>query len=204
MSPAAAGDWQFTADFDPDVWVPILPEDGEDLQDWALREARQCWAETPVDNPDPDRITETATALLAVAEPVATWPGVRLIHYPSLALPPGPVAWLCAADYTGDDPSAREEQSGIADPANIEPPDVQYVETQVGVATRVWRTFRLAADDPAEPGAGQRVGRVVTYVWELPALAANLTLECGSADLGIMAAIADRLDDLARAVRIVS
>jgi len=184
-------------DYDPDVWIEVDQE--AELDEWAVQTARQCYEDSSVE-PSDRQLTVLATQLREFVSQLqdSGGYGMALLHlrYPE----EGPLtAALISATDAGDGSEASlRAAAGADDPGLIEPPDVQWIETPLGVAMRVWRYV-------AHPEHGRSgVYAALTYVWHLPQQDTDLRLTTSSFDLGELTLAAADIDNLARGVTLVS
>lgn len=190
-------------DYDPYVWIELdlalVDADEAELDDWAVRTARSCYEESEVTASD-RQLTVLATQLREFAGRLldAGGFGMAFIHlrYPEEG--PLTAALIGATDAGDGSEESLRAMGGADDPDLIEPPDVQWIETQIGVAMRVWR---YAADPELGRSA---VYAALTYVWHLPQHDADIRLSASSFDLGELTLAVEDIDELARSVSLVS
>jgi hypothetical protein len=183
-------------DYDPYVWIEV--DWDADLDEWAVATAQRSFKETEAEPTDRD-LTVLATQLREFAGRLGESGGfgMALIHlrYPEEG--PLTAALIGATDAGDGSEESLRAIAGAADPALIEPPDVQWIETPMGVAMRVWRYV-------ADPEHGRsRVYAALTYVWHLPQHDADVRMSTASFDLGELTLAADDVDELAHGLRIV-
>jgi hypothetical protein len=184
-------------DYDPDVWIEVNRD--VDIDEWAVQTARQCYEDSEID-PSDRQLTVLATQLRELASRLddAGGFGIALLHlrYPEEG--PLTAALISAVDSGDGSEAGLRAAAGADDPDLIEPPDVQWIETPLGVAMRVWRYV-------AHPELGRSaVYAALTYVWHLPQHDADVRLTTSSFEIGELTLAAQDLDDLARGITIVS
>jgi hypothetical protein len=188
-------------DYDPDVWIEV--DRDADLDEWAVRVARQCYEDSALE-PSDRQLTVLATQLREFAARLGEGDGpggpgglgIALLHlrYPE----DGPLtaALISAADAGDGSEASLRAIAGADDPGLIEPPDVQWIETPLGVAMRVWRYA-------AHPDLGRSgVYAALTYIWHLPQYDADVRLTTSSFELGELTLAAEDIDHLAQGITI--
>jgi hypothetical protein len=162
-----------------------------------VRVARQCYEDSGLEPAD-RQLTVLATQLREFAARLSEGdvPGIALLHlrYPE----DGPLtaALINAADAGDGSEASLRAIAGADDPGLIEPPDVQWIETPLGVAMRVWRYV-------AHPVHGRSgVYAALTYVWHLPQHDADVRLTTSSFELGELTLAAEDIDNLAQGITI--
>ncbi len=187
--------------YDQRIWVELEPGDLTP-EAWAQQEAARCFRDTG-QAPVGDGLQVLTSRLLLLQEqcaelaPMAFW----YLPSPDPEVPPGPLALLSAFDLGPDGDEALAAFAGADDPMNIEPASLRPFETALGKGLRC---RRFSQRDPSRPGRpGGPVVLVVSYVWHLPELDADIRLVCSSDDLVSVAQVEADLDALARSVVLV-
>jgi len=181
-------------DYDPSVWLEVDLQ--ADLDEWSVQTAHRCFEESAIDASD-RQLTILATQLYELVSRLteAGGFGMALIHlrYPEEG--PLTAALIGATEGAGDgSETSLRALAGADDPDLIEPPDIQWIETRLGVAMRVWRY----ATHPQRGRSG--VYAALTYVWHLPQYDTNIRLTTSSFELGELTLAVEDIDELAHGV----
>lgn len=188
---------EVVVDADSSIWLELVVDPHLDLDEWALRSTRTCFAEAAL-HPDERQVTLLATALLSLATWAQDAGGLSFAHLRFPELGPRGLALLRAYD-AGDGSEAALRALAQADAIElVEPATVERLDTPLGAALRV-RRYALS-QDPMHPRGTLLAS--LSYVWHLAEHDTDLLLIAADVDLADLAVLEPDLDDLARAVRV--
>lgn len=186
-----------TVDFDPAVWLELPWDSEDDLEDWALLTAQDCFAQADL-RPDERDVTLLSTALLSLAGWAREAGGMAFVHLPQPERGPSGLVLLQADDAGDGSELSLRERLRAEDETLVEPATVTHLATPLGGALRV-RRFSRSRDPEQPPGT---LVASLGYAWHLPQIDTDLWLTCADLDLGALVSLEEDLDALACAVRL--